>query len=406
MAITLTQDRSDAGIKGVYSPNWVSISNTSDTTYFELDVIYNSITKTVRLYPDINISVKVDINTLMIDNFQSDALTPNTELLQYEIEGRSYFEQYPPTSFSGVDASNWVINGTKNNYDYYLMNDTDASTLNALGFAPKFLNDAPIMSLAYNENLLPSSNADNDLTLSFINKTFLRGNATSGSESRIYDMTVTTYDHNNNLVDTLTETLTLPPPNKIINLGIKPSTINSLFGVDIITNDTNYYTIQCDDLTEIVRVNIKEPNLLNDKYFRLSWINKNGVTNSFNFDYNYQKSLKVSKQTYKTIGTDDAEQNAYFNTEVDESFVVSSGYISEDEAVILEDLWTSPDVICTVFYNKNIDYNKALVEDSLLVDKKIILDLKTVTIQRRRIDKLINYSVKFFMSDIYRNQQQ
>ena len=400
MAITISYDTSICGPRGVWTPNFVTLTNSVDTEYFDVDVSYNGSSKELRLYPDSSNKSYFNINKFLEDGFTdgSDVKTdPALIRWQFYVDSLNSDDS---TSSVDSDNENWVINGTKTNYDNYIHNTTNKTYLSNYDKLPLFLNDQSVTNIYWNDELYTDLGVEmsNELDLYYLNGDFR--DSSRGNYSYISKIEVVAYTADSSSLDLVT---VQSSTNKVGVLDINPFKLKNTHGVTI-TDATKYLTVRdVSGNSETMRINIQEPNLRNDKYFRLTWINKNGVNSSYNFDYNYSQGLKIKKDEYNHMTSELDIIKKSFNTTVEEIYMVSSGWITEEESKILESLWVSPNVKTTMFHNKAKYYNEDFINDNLIKDKYIIIDVKSVDIKRRR-EGLINYSFEFILTDKYYSQ--
>ena len=403
MSFSLTYDTGNCGIKGVYSTNFVTLTDSSIVNYFELDVsLYNGSTKTVRLTQNDVSTAVVDVNKLMENEFNSCSTDPSLSLFQYELLGRSYHTD-DSVLYSNSDASNWVLNGTKNNYNFYLCNSDNKSYLSNYGYNPKFLNDKNTHYLYWDGSLNTtiSDKANNELKLYVLNGTF-REDVSSGDDSLIQNLEIIRYDDTSTAYNYDISSSN----NQITEVDIDPYNLNLNVPDLSIFSETGRYTIaDADGNSETYTVYLDNVNDLNDKYFRLGWITKNGVLNHFNFSYNYQKSLKINKERFKYMSSDLVQYEKTFNTEADEIYNITTNWIKEDESRTLESLWVSPSVKASAFYSLASEYYKDFINEKCIWEENIILDVTSIDIKRRRNQKLINYSINFTIGSEYKIQK-
>jgi len=404
MAFTLSYDTGNCGIKGVYSTNFVTLTDSSTVNYFEIDVsLYNGNTKTVRLTQNDVGTTVVDVNKLMENEFDSCSTDPSLSLLQYEVLGRSYHTD-DLIFYANSDASNWVFNGTKDYYNFYLCNSDNKSFLNNYSYNPKFLNDKTNNYIYWDGSLNTtiSDRANNELKLYILNGTF-REDASSGDNSLIQNLEIIRYDDTSTAYNYDISSV----KNQITEVDIDPYNLNLNVPDLNIFSETSYYTIaDAAGNSETIKIYLQDDiNDLNDKYFRLGWINQNGVLNHYNFSYNYQKSLKINRERFKFLSSDLNQYEKTFNTGAEEIYNITTNWITEDESRTLESLWVSPSVKASAFYLLATEYYKDFIDKKLIWEENIILDITSINIKRRTNQNLINYSINFTIGSEFKIQQ-
>ena len=401
MAYSITQDTSAAGPLGVYNPNYVTLFDDSATeVYFEVDVSFNGLLKELVLFPGSDDLAYLDVNKLIQDSFKSDVNEIDLNVFPYKVYGRGYHDNVLNWS-DQTDVSSWVLNGTKDNYDFNLINTTNNTYLSDYNSEPLFLNEQTTNYVYYDASLsdLIGDAANNELILYLLTGTY-RGNTNSGSTSSAESLLeVIAYRDGVESDDTFAIS---EAGNGIAGVPIGPEDINDQLGAGFIDEDVDYYTVgDASSNAALMYVHLKDVNLLNDRYFRFSWINKNGVLNFYNFDYNYSKSLNIKKSIYEKMSGTLNQELAAYNTTASEIYNITTGWIKEEDSVVLEGLWVSPSVKVSALYTKQSDYNKYFINKKLISNEKVILDIKSIEIKRRRNTKLINYSIDFVISDNY-----
>lgn len=123
------------------------------------------------------------------------------------------------------------------------------------------------------------------------------------------------------------------------------SVTQPIIGTDIVS-----YTLQLLDNTntassEITYFKVDTSCTKNDAY-RLHWLNRHGGYDSFTFDMASTKNIDIEKLNYKTpLSNYNVVDNSYDKTYISKAqqrFTLTSNWISEDCAEMLEDLYTSP----------------------------------------------------------------
>ena len=131
----------------------------------------------------------------------------------------------------------------------------------------------------------------------------------------------------------------------------------------ILTASVDYYTVQVGHDTYgdgyPIRVNIVEY-CNSPQVFRLHWLNRKGGFDSFNFEMYNTQSIGIERKTFKkpygtvTSGTWSYSASDRLTTTMlttsKRNYRIVSNWISEDEAVWLEELLTSPVVFWEVDY--------------------------------------------------------
>jgi hypothetical protein len=367
MALTLTY--SGNIIEPVYSNiNWV-INDSSIIDYFEFLVYPEGFnTKTYRLYQSAaNIPLTLNIAGTLQDCFSSYAnQTVDSSIIHYNVVLRSYLNG----TYSGIgyDSNDlYVYNGVKN-YGY----DLSTYIISSSETGKKFLNDYS------GEHYIHYDSIDNSTKLTL--ETF-NGVLGTKPDASVNLLTIIKYS-NSGSIDTSILNISQDSSVRIQKIDISPLTLN-------IPYNTKYYTAAIENnRSELIKVNIKPRDSRFDKYYRFIWINKNGVTNAFNFDLAYLNSIEIDKDTYIYDGF-----NKTYNTSVKDKYTVTSGWITEEESLSLKDLWYSPDI---KVQTPPLDYNF----------RSVVIDIKKVNIEKRRNAKLINYTFEFQYAQDYLIQRQ
>jgi len=408
MSLTITQDNSIAGPIGIYSQRLMQITDDVSTNYVDVDLTYLSKTKSLRLTQhltaDGSYNAYIDLNKLMEDSFESICTDPSLLFFNYSVSVDAWYNGTHSTSTS-LDTQTWVLNGIKDNYDHYLMNSTNKSYLDGFNGAPKFLNDQVTNYIHWDTSIHDQIGAPaiNELNLYSLNGVF-RGNTNSGTYSYISNLEIIKFENDVSTLHYLTDLYNTAT--KIQMVQIDPNYLNTnIVDISINENTTKYTVRDASCNSELITVNLQNVNLLNDKYFRLGWINGNGVLNHFNFTHNYTKKINISKNNFRFLSTEFQEYTKQFNTKALEIYNITTGWIKEEDSKVLEKLWVSPSVKASAFYPKAKDYYSDFIDNNLIWEENIILNVSNMEVKKKLYRKLINYSIDFIISKEYRIQK-
>jgi hypothetical protein len=177
-----------------------------------------------------------------------------------------------------------------------------------------------------------------------------------------------TYDSSNNVIDTyyLSNPYTSPSSpyiasENLLQVGVGPRNINTIVWdgspaptQPIIDSSVKYY-----EITFLVATSPRDPISITKRFeidtrctrfdnYRLWWLNRLGEFDSYNFNLKSKRRVNVSRNTHtKLLANDYAigdRGKAVTSVQADEVYTVNSNWMTEAEALWLEDLFTSPEV--------------------------------------------------------------
>lgn len=164
----------------------------------------------------------------------------------------------------------------------------------------------------------------------------------------------------------------------------------------IITNDTDYYTIQCyygQISSELIRYDLSNCYNYGIDYFRLAWFNPLGGWDFFNFNKKSVEIITIDKKTYKKNnfvingnsyvtnpslkGDDIYAINAY------KRYIITTDWLTDDEARRIDELCLSTEV----YWLNSSDYPNYEIP--------IIITNKEIEVKKTQFGKLIQYQIEF-----------
>jgi hypothetical protein len=268
------------------------------------------------------------------------------------------------TAYNGIfDFLDWV------GYNYSDWQLTKNAEKNCLSNAP----------------LTQSIELDQSLSLYF---------APSGANTA-YQLEVTTYDSNDSIIDTyVIDNSFTAATNYHQRVGVGTRDLNaatlSTGTQPVIDASVSYYivTIVDDsfhDVSKDYRFNISSGSKYTTK--RLHFMNKPGGFDAFNFTAIHRRSENITRQSYRQ-NTGSLSSNAWSNdkqdrgtviydTTIDDSMHLISGYITEEESTWLEELFTSPEI----YLESGTDLLPYVVTSS------------SYSVKEKEADKLINLEI-------------
>lgn len=184
--------------------------------------------------------------------------------------------------------------------------------------------------------------------------------------TRVERMKIETYDPNNDLIDTYYLTnpyyvATSPETEGDLHLtvGVGPENINNMIldgspppTQPIIHGNVKFYRIVMLDETDAIISEQKDFEIdarcHKYKMFRLWWLNRLGNFDSWNFNLRSARGVNITRNQYtRLLETDYSigdRGDGITSVGAKERYRFSSDYLTENEAVWLEDLFTSPEV--------------------------------------------------------------
>ncbi len=119
--------------------------------------------------------------------------------------------------------------------------------------------------------------------------------------------------------------------------------------------------------------------------FRVAWLNRQGGFDYFNFNWKSSNTENVESSIYKkeldynyTIGD---RQDTVLSNKTSETWTISTDFITENEAIWLKQLISSPEVY--------------IIDEVNQLSYPIIVNTKSYTIKTKIMDKLFSFSIDF-----------
>lgn len=381
MALTITSQ--PVFLSPVYADHTYTIhdsgrANNADL-YYELDIIVGSVTRTLRQLPDINKQASINIakilqgfieSELFIHDFENLFYPQSFGCVNYHCVARSVSGG---TTLEDRSLDKWVFNGTIQYDKYWTVTDY----FTTVGEKSKWLNDWKGVKRIHpdDEIYLQTFVGQYDTVLGLTWQPTFAG------------ISVTLkYKNGSTATHTFSYTQTSQATILSINVGLK--SLKYFYPSLDITNVDYYEVKEINNYIDPVRIYVSDPDERYDRYFRIAFLGPLGTTEMFNFDLDNRNSLNVSKTEFRN-----ANLSRIYNVNVEDTYKVTSDYITEDEAQDLKYLWLSP----VVMVYETGDY---------ITDKPIIVEDKSVSVLKRRNQKLINYEMNFRYAYKYVNYRQ
>jgi len=197
------------------------------------------------------------------------------------------------------------------------------------------------------------------------------------------------YNSAGTLLATNNVTLGTLEENSIYSFGAGPLNVRQQFG-DSFLSGVAYYTVQIDGVSELFRYTIVE-RCNGYEVIDLIFINKYGVVDTFTFDLLSREESQITKATATVSrGGVNTTTGAYesgelkqivkpYNIVVEDSLSLNSNWCTDEQAVFLKELFTSPAVwgrrgaIYEPYSVQNQPYNKKKVVNDWLFNYTINL---------------------------------
>jgi len=309
--------------------------------------------------------------------------------------------------YNGTLQEDDVLKEVSNNFGYnlntnnYIMNDTTG----------KFLTDCPA-TLEIGENDYHTMAFFNNYEADFL----VGGN--SASSPRVAEIKFTFYDDFNLSGSALgNKTIINTPTNggigasynnsnsKLVYAGVGVANIKQHFTIPAgsksykleVTND-NAYTI-----AKQYTFNIVDNDCKGFEKIRLSWLNRHGAWDYFNFTKKNVRTVNTTRKNFQQLkGTWNEDRfrlygykggSKTFRTSAKEIITLNTDYVNEETAIWLEQLFTSPEVYVISEYSNN-DAPGILRK----YVKPIVITSQSYTRKTKANDKLIQYSLQIEMS--------
>ena len=254
------------------------------------------------------------------------------------------------TNEYGLNFQNW------NGYNYFI-NSTNS----------KFLTDAPNFN-AIKPQQNPQLIRDNDYaTLAFLNGTFMNGDSWAGSALFVFNQADGTYISQTSILLTAANggypafgTSSIADSERaLLYLGVGTANLIQ-HGTALPAGTGEYFVTLMNTAGTLVRSETKGYKIQNNdckgfETIRLTWLNKYGVWDYYNFTKKNIKSTEIKRTTYSKIKGQwnglDYTKNGYdrgsstLSTMANEVMALNSDWFSsDDEAAWLEQLFISPEV--------------------------------------------------------------
>jgi hypothetical protein len=203
---------------------------------------------------------------------------------------------------------------------------------------------------------------------------------------------------------------------KILYAGVYPANLrawSSDFQIQLGLGNMSYYTIIAYDQDSVPIGETYRINLITDCLYppiRICWVNKFGTWDYYTFMKKSTRNLKTKRKEYtKLKGT---WNNALYNPNIptggkqnylvqtNETIKVNTDYITEAEAVWLEELFNSQQMFILNDYHFNLNVNNI----NRFVEP-VILTTSSYKIKTKLNDKLIQYSFEFKRNTDRRTQR-
>ncbi len=232
------------------------------------------------------------------------------------------------------------------------------------------------------------------------------------SEFTFNYMELKTYTANGILIDTYTLTNpynSAPSPDlakyRNLAIGVGPRNLNTIVwdGSPVPTQPVIDDTVSYYEITFLVTDSPRDPISVTKtfkidtrcskfKNYRLWWLNRLGEFDSYNFNLKHKRKVEVNRNQYttpfaNTYSVGDRGKGVV-SVEANEAYTVTSNWMSEDEALWLEELFTSPEVR---LYTKTL--NETVLElTGLLHNPSGYADFDIVTDTPLEVGTLFTYS--------------
>lgn len=227
---------------------------------------------------------------------------------------------------------------------------------------------------------------------------------------------VKTYDSSDNLLGTYTINNTFTTVSttarRLLSLGCGPDNLNKTTlasgSQPVITTSVAYYTVQLwNDTSPDVAVSELYAFEIDTRDTRFEtkrfwWLNRLGAFDSYSFTLRDTRKVAISKSKYsKLLGGLSGSEWTYtlgdrgqtvLNVIAQESGTVLSNWLSEDEALWMEELFTSPEVYITEVNGDGCDVGGTGV--TLNIDP-IVITSSTFEEKVKKTTKNINYTIEY-----------
>jgi len=334
----------------------------------------------------------------ILENYVS--LDINATTFNFTTNAKSFYgfvikfgEEYGPSTTGPVqylglvtDSKRYVYNAIFDFPDFTVYNQSD--WLIATATQKMFLTNAP--RILY---VRPGTNA----WLHFMTDTNV-----------VAKLILKTYDDSGTLISTFSLSNTLTDmshdQNRFLRVPSGPANAGIAFSTSL-TSSIHHYTLHLEDsgsvaISETFTFNIKTEGT-KYSWYRLHFLNKMGGFDSFDFKQLSRASINISRNSFKKyIGSEIAGSWSYgasereytqYDTQVREKITINSDWITDIEAIWLEELFTSP----AIFLER--------ADNSLIA---INIETTDYEMQKKANDKLINIQAEFSYSfDKYRQRQ-
>jgi hypothetical protein len=286
----------------------------------------------LKTLPDQNGQAVIDVQTILQSFFESQILTHtsitqdySTGLYTYDVKAHSIIDSsdYSTSAtgfyvFNGVDLYNKSFDPST--YQYYA--DPDPSSMHLIEYLTNYTGPREV-------------HLTDDL---YFQQFYILGIPYCGIEW----LNITRFQKDGSVSSRIFDlNSTWPNPAGIQSINAGPKAIN-LEVPGFINSDTLYYIANgTDSGTQLegisYRINVIPKNPKFRDTYRIYWVNQLGATEAFNFDLVPTNTISISKTLY----TNDREKKI-FGTQVDDNYVVTSNWITEEQSEALKSLWHSP----------------------------------------------------------------
>jgi hypothetical protein len=278
----------------------------------------------------------------------------------------------------------------------YIFNDSDA----------KFLTNAPTTQYA---------RLTDYGTFAFFNRlsTAEYSFETTGTDNKVHHLTYRYYDSTGSQLGgdvevpatwTNGSVNTYDFSTHLINYaGVFPANLDG-YSTNWDTHKANisYYTVHAEDssdtaISKTYTINIQSEPCKGFETIRLTWLNRMGTWDYYNFNMKSTRQVTTKRTTYEQIGGTWNDRiyklhgfkggTKTYNTNSNETLKLNSDFLTEDEAIWLEELFTSPEVYILKGFTSSPRPNiNEYVEPVVIKSTKYVKKTKAN-------DKLIQYTI-------------
>ena len=366
---------------------------------------YKTTTTSAAARHPVHLIDKYSLNTnlcrYMLVRFSVEYLVGNT--VEIDINTRANSNAY--ILFNGYVKQTDILTKAGNNFAY------DTTNITLTNNTSKFLTNAPTTQYA---------NLEDYGTLSMV-----------ASTTDLYRIRLNYYDSDNNFLSSdivlrnsgtgaWSNPLTADSNKQILHFGCFPgnlqnwaSNFKTLVGLGTIQG--GYITVEAqkqnsDEISKLYTIKLNCPNGKGYEPIRLCWLNQWGAWDYYTFTQKSIKSTSTSGATYNQLAGTWNEKfyspDSYkggkkaFRVNATEKITMNSDFVTEDEAVIFEELINSPEVYLLKGYED-------IVETSFVLNQYVTpVRLLTSSFTKKTIanDKLMQYNFEIEKSKTLRTQ--